>query len=487
MISTAIEEHIHCRDNNIELLKNRLQFRDGEVDLLLSLISRDLEHPRPHFIVSGFKSVGKTRALEGVLNATDISFTVIKCNECITRRLLLQRCYSKIRDHAGLRGDEENSNAIRAARKGIAAFISELEVLFNDAKYTDPHVLVLDNIDQCFEPVADLIPALSKIREQSSITNLQIIFVLTTEVPRQVASGYLPLIHFNGYTEQQVAGILAYSDICHSPVPGLDGMFWRQFSQMMVDLFFAYTGSDLGLMFDLCRKIWPQFIQPVISGQCGTNDFVKIYRANQGLFQESYVVASTSIASVDNAEGAVSGIANVGDLPVHSKFIVIASYLASFNDFKSDVHYFSKLKASKRRKRKESRKGMVSKEDVDKRMLAAGWFDLERLTAILSVIYRDSGPGMNSVQKGGVMDFSDEKMDTEESFEAERNAFSLSKDIDLNSQVATLMGLGLLVRTAILDILNPRLRWKTNVKFEVAESLAQNLGFSIADYLSVKE
>lgn len=473
--------------NKLDRLKRDLQFRDGEIDLLSGLISSDIDHPRPPIVVSGFKAVGKSLTVEGVLSALGIKHSLVRCDECITRKLLLQRCLTSIKKDRS----REDLQAEDYRWDTFAGFMNALESIFQCTTKTDPYTLILDRIDECFEPVSDLIPAFCHLTKQLRSRPLQVIFILSSDYPRQITSLYLPSVNFTSYTETQVASILEKKFFCwlesEQTFNTREGKaFWTLFCSIIVDIFYSYTGSDINLIMDLCRKIWPLFIEPVLAGQYNLNEFVKVYKQNQGLFQDTNATINgvQRIAAAENAEGD-SVLAR--DLPLHSKFILIASYLASYNDARSDVYYFSRIKANKRKRKRESRKGQVSREDIDKRMLSAGWFDLERMTAILTVLYRDNSPSFNAASHEKALGFQHDQFDQHDRVEAERLAFTLTKDTDLNSQIATLLGLGLLVKTAASNVLNPRVRWKINVEFSTVDSLAKDLNLSIADYLSTKE
>ena len=67
--------------------------------------------------------------------------------------------------------------------------------------------------------------------------------------------------------------------------------------------------------------------------------------------------------------------------------------------------------------------------------------------------------------------------------EKEQDLFSLNSNVELNSQIATLVSLGLLGRTSSADILSSKARWKCNISWTIVSSLADDVNFPIQNYL----
>ena len=109
---------------------------------------------------------------------------------------------------------------------------------------------------------------------------------------------------------------------------------------------------------------------------------------------------------------------HVHDLPLHSKFL-LASYLASYGSYRNDLHKYSKVKVVKYKKRQSTKatsvtKGHMSKESIDTRLLSANYVDLERILAILSVIYRNYAPSLNHSDKDELLYMDDRIIEDEE-------------------------------------------------------------------------
>ncbi|CUM68523.1 uncharacterized protein PRCAT00006249001 [Priceomyces carsonii] len=477
----------------------RTLLREKELNLLSSFIHKD-HSLVPALIVHGYKSVGKTYVVKKFLETSQINHTLVNCDECVTKKLLLQRCLKKIRIDSGI--DLTNytqtynhkgvdTNNIVLSCETFAGFSSALDQFFEETEYKEPHVLVLDRFDECMDQTNDLFAAFLRFHEISRIKNLSIVFIIGTREPKEIATNSVPHIFFRPYSQEEVTQILQAEKLGFFNVEKLDNSiearnFWYKYAKLIVDLFFPYTGSHLTLLKDISLKLWERFIEPVVSGKYQLGDFVRLYRENSSLFTDENVLNNTSIKNFDTLQEEEStSTTSMSDIPIHSKFILIASYLASFNEPKNDLHHFSRLKTKKPKKRKVSSspsKGKNSKIDIDNRLLSPNYFDLERLLAILSVIYRNESLSLNQIDKNVTLyDGFDEKGISNQ--EQEFAEFRLSKNIDINSQVATLVSLGLLSRTSASDILNAKVRWKCNLNWATVESIANDIKFPLLNYL----
>jgi origin recognition complex subunit 5 len=120
------------------------------------------------------------------------------------------------------------------------------------------------------------------------------------------------------------------------------------------------------------------------------------------------------------------------------KFLLIASFLASYNPAKLDRRYFTKLSESKA---KNTKVGKKSKQKLSPLLLGPSVFPLERLVAIYSAI-----------------------------------ATNPNIDVILWNQVASLKELGF-VRGASWEKL------KCNLEYRVVERVAHGIGFKLDYYL----
>lgn len=472
--------------------------RNNELLLLKAFITGVNQTSSPHVIVLGYKTSGKSYTVLHHLDQLQVNKTIIDCDRCLTHKILLQKCLMGIKNDSGV-----NLNAykqrymykgLEAARPSVlcenfAYFLMLLEQFLTETNYNAPHVLVLEKFDECCDPTDDLFAAFLKLHEQSAIRNLSIVYIISHEIPKTILTFGVPRIHFDTYDREDVTAILQEKQLYLLPgvSPEANKDFWNTFAKLVVDLFFDYTGSDFSLILNLCEKVWPMFEEPVREGRYQAQDILKIYRDLRLQLFTDRMITSSAVESYGShePEGA-SRESALADLPYHSKFILIASYLASYVDQKSDLHYFSRLKLLKKKPRSSSKKTSITKSQIDSRLLSAAFFDLERLKAILSVIYRNESKSFNQ----NSLDYINLYQDLSEREVARREnefaTFTLNPSVDINTQLSTLVKLGLITRTYALDILSPKIRWKCDTSWEVISDVSREILFPIHNYLIEK-
>ncbi|CAK7894124.1 origin recognition complex subunit 5 [[Candida] anglica] len=451
--------------------------RENELNLLKTLITGDVATSVPAMVVHGYRSVGKTHTLESFLKYSGVKTTYIQCNECVTKRVLLQRCLKRIREDTGVPKSSYNENvSYRGGEvtnfgglcENFENLIIALEQFIDETGYLEPHVLVLDRIDQCMENADDLLPAFSRLHEQSKVTNLTVVFVMSGDDAREIATANIPHVYFKPYTQDELLDILSTKPLCRlqgNIDEPIQNEFWQQYAKIIVDLFYTYTGSNLNLLIDICHELWNHFAELVENGKYKPTEFIKIYREVRSLLLDDNVFNKSTV--VDHSSQSSSSF----DLPVHSQYILMACYLASLVEPKNDLHLFSKLKTLRAKARKS--KKQLRKENIDSRLLTPSTFELERMLSILTVIYRNESPTLN-VER---MD-----MDEGEVWNHYLATFTLNANLDVNSQLATLASLGLVARTSP-DVLSAQARWKCLMSWSTAEAVAKELNFPLRSYL----
>ncbi|CAK9437318.1 uncharacterized protein LODBEIA_P16960 [Lodderomyces beijingensis] len=493
-------------------LKQEVTERDFQIDSLNAYINQEAELSSPCVLVYSFKPVGKTLTVSAFLETLGVRNTIVRCDECVSRQMLLSRCFASIRDDCGCA--EDGSAFVPALSDGFSALLTALEEMFKSNKYSKHHVLVLDRFDQCFENCDSMLPAISRFRECSKVQNLSVVIIFSGAIPREVVTYSNPNVYFPEYDEDQVVRILQRARLCSFEFEVGGGSyevdFYNRYVRVVVDTFFDYVGSDVTMHSDLILKFWDRFIKPVQDGRYCIHEFVKLYKEQVEIFTTRDDLISNSNVREYGAEeeeeeeefgGEVedgdgdgdedkifgqeevenSRYGSVQDLPLHSKFILLASYLASHGNPRNDLHKYSKIKVMKYKKRASKK---TRSNDIDSRLLNANYVDLERILAILSVIYQHSAPSLNQSDKQDLLYLDDAVLELELQKEQEKSKFTLTRNIDLNYQIATLFSLGFLNKTQTSDILAARVRWRCNLDWSTAEAIAKSVNFPIADFLA---
>ncbi|GEQ71874.1 hypothetical protein JCM33374_g5560 [Metschnikowia sp. JCM 33374] len=482
---------------------NYVDFRRNEQEILASFITGDTRTSVPNAIVSGYKSVGKTHVVLRHLDNLAIRRTVVNCDEFITQKILLQNCLHRIRADSGVDLSTYHQKftykGLEAARLSLlcetfAHFLMALEQFVEETGYSEPHVLVLDRFDQCIDHTDDLFRSFVKFREYSTIRNISVVYIISHEEPTQLTTINVPHVRFAPYTLEQVTEIMSKCPFPEVLRGEVDIAFWKKFAKLVVDLFFDYTGSDISLLKDIFQNLWPKFYGLVDPESPNQRDFLDIYRELKDEIVKDEVISNSTVTMYGSGFLEEDASVPLSDLTYHSKFILIAAYLASFTDQKTDTQLFSRLKTSKKRvgsrspkkSSKNSADAGMSKSNIDARLLSASYFDLERLKAILSVIYRNESSTLskdNQEYFNLYHELSERDLAKKEN---EFNTFTLNKSVDVNTQISTLADLGLISRTYSKDPLSTKIRWKCNIGWDVIDGISKEIGFPLSNY-SIEE
>jgi origin recognition complex subunit 5 len=287
--------------------------------------------------------------------------------------------------------------------------------------------------------------------------------------PRFLQLPGVPHVHFTPYTRTQSIHILSrdpldifvsfpedqdYNDETHAEDKD---WLWPRFCAAVWDSIGQNCARDLASYRDVCYKIWPKFVAPIIKGDFGTRDFSRLLVAQRTLFQDESVLLDST---VDPWAATLVARPKTHDLPYYAKYLLLAAYLASSNPARFDQIFF--MKATERKRRKKgggtarfggSKPSQTRK--LPRHLLAPSPFQLDRLLAILFAIL----------------------------------PHDFRSTIDVYAQIATLASLRLLVRAGAIgggDPLEPGGKWKVGpaVSWEYVQNLARTLDFGLIDYIA---
>ncbi|KAI5787186.1 origin recognition complex subunit 5 C-terminus-domain-containing protein [Geopyxis carbonaria] len=423
---------------------NEYPCRKVQLKQLATLIGDDSIPSPQAFVVHGLEATGKTTVLRKFLNATDSSFTWVPCNECITVRHLTERIAATV--------SEALSNVENHPRcENISVLAVYLQRIL-DISGTK-HFLVLDRIDRQRDAPATLLASLRRIGEM--IPNLTVIFVVSVPHPRLFSSAELPHVHFTPYSKDESIEILSKEplrifddDEDYTEELAQEELYvWQKFCATVWDSLAKGAARDVVQFRDTVEKNWKPFVKPIAAGEYGTRNYSSLYLLNKDMFRrEDTVIDSVVPISTDGYRTVKSH-----DLPYYSKFILCASYLASFNPARLDVQFFMKANDAKKKRRGGGGGGKQGKtRKIQRRLLGPQAFPIERMLAIFhSIIPQDIEPTS-----------------------------------DIMAQIATLTSLRLLVKASSLDPLDGSARWKVNVEWEYIRGIARSVKFDIEDRMA---
>lgn len=226
----------------------------------------------------------------------------------------------------------------------------------------------------------------------AQIPSLTTILIVTVPRPRFLHCAGVPYIHFPSYTKHQAVSILSASPraifeprsssrrLSSSP-PAFDQdldpdaiWLWAQFCGIVWDTLAEAAANDLVGFRATCDKLWRPFVAPIVDGTYGPRDLSRLMISQRALFQtedavvESLVAAAAAPSSGDARHGTADNDRNrvaqgAGqskriapssrlDLPLYSKYLLCAAYLASYSPARQDVVFFMKAAVGQRRRRR---------------------------------------------------------------------------------------------------------------------------------------
>jgi origin recognition complex subunit 5 len=412
--------------------------------LLDAFITTDSNIAPKTLLLHGPPATGKSLSLLEKLKKSQVKYSWIRCDQCVTPKIMWKKIVQKVQVDSGkVSSTDLKYDAL--ATGSFQAFLKQLQNFCQDQEYNELHYLVLDRADQIMEDGEDLFANFVKIQEVSGIENLSVIFVVNN-LPSSLITISVPSIFFENYCLRDVIQILSKEPACHFSEnlmvdDRVEQDFWNQYVKLIVEAYHSYTVNVMKLK-NILMKLWQKFVEPIEKGELKTNEFLTLYRRNFKLIGSEYAVSSSLIDDIEQDN-------QFSHMPILSKYLLIAAYLASFNNPKHDWTLFATLK-DVHKKKSLNRPPKTFK--VNSRLLEPNGFDLERMFAITHALYAVDG-------------------------------IKLHADVDLMTQVANLSSMKLLLKSNNVDYISAKTKWKVNCSFEFIQGLAADLTFSIENYL----
>ncbi|KAJ3292378.1 Origin recognition complex subunit 5 [Borealophlyctis nickersoniae] len=290
------------------------------------------------------------------------------------------------------------------------------------------------------------------------------------------------VVHFPQYTKPDVLKIISRDCPPDEEMP-----FFLSFVDLVYGVFYKPC-RDLNELRHLVALLFPKYVEPVLAGkgtlakvispvQCLASvrkegiekmngdtvtrqQTAKLFQHIQHHMKEAlhslYLREISSSEWLKKSE-AKSKFLDVSrkwtqevDLPYYTKFLLIASFLASYNPPRLDVRFFSR--GGEERKKRKGGRGKVPKSEgggkMRQQLLGPKAFPVERMLAIFySIVETD-----------------------------------VDCSVDIQTQITSLISLRLLARVTSVDRLDS-VKCKCNVSFEFIEKVGRSVRFNVSKYL----
>ncbi|KAK9471822.1 origin recognition complex subunit 5 C-terminus-domain-containing protein [Dipodascopsis tothii] len=463
-------------ESELQALQSEHPGRYYQYKLLNTLLSHDYEANPSVLALRGQRSTGKTTVLRSFLDRAGLSYSWVACDKCITSKVVLQRALGLVKARlAPAEADADGADGridFTSYVDDFSMFVNHLNRLFRDlGRVEGEHVVVLDRLDSLSDGLARLFPCLVKLDEMLTHRNLTFVLVCTTAEPAFALTSAFPHVLFPPFTREDCLRILEGSAgavaatgdalVAQAVAAGASAAaagarlraLWSSYCQALISTYFALYGPDVLELKALSRRGFPLYVKPLLNGVLdlmAANSLIRLLRINHSLLASEELLKPSGIAKVSKA--ATLTATEHQDLPLYSKYLLCAAYLASFNKPQYDLRLFSKIREIRTRNR--GSKKHTFQQTINRRYLAPKPFERERLMAIFHSIFPRR----------------------------------VVQTLDIQTQIATLETLRLLLRSSpgsgnADDILDARTNWRVNVSWDVIYLVSREIKLPIEHYL----
>ncbi|KAJ2961192.1 hypothetical protein NQZ79_g3495 [Umbelopsis isabellina] len=430
-------------DTQPDDLKKLFPGRSEQIDTLLGLMGKPTDPTVPSILIYGHSSSGKTSVVRALMSKSlpRKQWAYINCIECHTPRMIFEHA---VNEWCNWVPSWENQFRSIARIDSLNDFLCVLKegVPINEQATefigdSETRYLILDRAERLRDVASTILPVLLRLSEVSH-RNICVILLSTIvyEKFRTKAGAFEPLmIRFPEYSKEDTLEILRRDFSANGmdiEVKGKEPVhlgddFFRSFSEVIYSIFF-HNCKDLNELRHLVALLFPLFINPIRDGRgklyftglletwCSFGELTtgssakphetsKLFKLAQPYFAEAtdklYLreISSSEWAkrtsemaqgdiALDTDASVVTAIRTNSrgdfDLPYYTKFLLIASYLASYNPPRFDVRYFAKAGEEKRKRKRGIIKPVHDKSGgkMRQQLLGPKAFPVERMLAI---------------------------------------------------------------------------------------------------------
>ncbi|TPX45278.1 hypothetical protein SeMB42_g04068 [Synchytrium endobioticum] len=320
--------------------------RASQIDKLVSLLSAYGGFIPAGIHCYGPPSTGKSAILKELLSSHPHSVII----NCVETKHSPQLTFTKILDAlAHIHVAYVNGFTGASACDSIEEFTTLIHELC--AASDERRIVVLDHIEHLRD--GSLLPAMFKVSE---VVQNKLVLITTSNQAHDhftLQTGNQPPIEilFASYTRQEMLNIL----LRDRPVD-CEVVAFESFCDLVYEAF-AKPCRDLAEFRHVIRLVLPKYLEPIIHGKLKPQDTVKLYRSIKDYLKETMDnLYSRKVPIGDLIRGDDQMVTRRPssppiNLPIYTRYLLIAAFLASYNPARFDLRFFAnEREASKRRK-----------------------------------------------------------------------------------------------------------------------------------------
>ncbi|KAJ3248937.1 Origin recognition complex subunit 5 [Chytriomyces hyalinus] len=413
-----------------------------------------------------------------VLEDSKAIHAIIDCMSVFTVAQLFDTCLEALLNCEN--GDACVESDLNWKCDNAADFAFEVKMRFAKQGHNQHRFLVLDNADalRAFPNSSTLIQSLLRVADMSG-ANITVMLISCLDWVRFKESAQCIdpalFLYFPAYTRAETKAILALdaptiptrieSNDDEELSPEEEQALYLQFVDLAIQVLHQPC-RDLNELRHLVALLFSKYKEPIMRGKYEKKDTGKLYAHIQFYFKE--VIDKLYIRKISSSEWSQTNVsvrtsfangptvsqpdATDVDLPHNTAYLLLASFIASYNPKGLDVRFFAR--ASEKRTRKTASKlKKTSSTKLRQQLVGPKTFPIERMLAIFYRIKEDTQV--------------DEEME------------SL---VDIQMQIKSLISKGLLLRMSQVSRLE-EVKCKVNIGLETAYALAGRMRFDLSKYL----
>ncbi|XP_067121961.1 origin recognition complex subunit 5 [Centruroides vittatus] len=354
--------------------------RRKQTEILLKLFGPPSTFATQSIFIYGHAATGKTLLVKTIMQQLQLFHIWINCIEMHTPRYLFEGVLKAI---SKLLNCEENFQSFHC--DDMCDFLYKLKTLIPNC--TDTLYIILDKAEILRNFNHSILSSFLKLQE---LINLNVCVILISEIVwekfQQSTTTHEPyIIHFPDYNKDELLNIMALQ--CP---PDISEELYRGYLKMVLGVFYIVTRNLKELQY-LANLNFPKYIEYINLGEASTTDVHKLWKNIEPHLKNSLNTVYIREVSSQKQEIDMKNFKHVipkksTELPFYSKFLLIASYLASYNSPKTDKKYFVKKKEKHSRKKKKREKRLTN------HLIGPKSFPLERMLAIFYSIIEEKTP-----------------------------------------------------------------------------------------------
>lgn len=353
------------------------------VSQLNKIYTTDESFPNCTFMY-GQKAVGKSLCVKKFLESSEnIQSITIHADECYHNKILFETVVNAFRNHEI---KEENYFEPYSKLESMEEFLCELSQLDVEKSY----LIVIEKAERLRDMDINILSSLMKLQD---LTGLNISCIFITHIALEkfgIGDWDVIKIHVPDFSKNDIMELFlsnyesiqsnVFKKIEHSQLAEeekqkrfelagvMNEEFYKNYLNLFLNVFYKACRDFTELNF-LSEKCYIHYYAPVLSGEIMHNDVTNLWRNVNKVLKASlntiYMrVGNLSAMEMRNADiendeaisegivkpNAVKTFAKMLELPYYAKYLLIAGFLASHNDAKSDKKLFMKHHGKERRK-----------------------------------------------------------------------------------------------------------------------------------------